>query len=933
MSTSKDPTLRDLNDCGCCEGTSAATPLAVSNRPGLSAIAYRVGEHQTFKESMLAALARHELRILDPATGVWRESRPLSALKTREDEDFTIALLDAWATVGDVLTFYQERFANESYLRTATERVSLLELARLIGYELRPGVAANAYLAFTMEGGDGAPEHGEVPVGTRVLSIPGPEDERPQTYETVEAIEARPEWNAMRPLLRQQQVLTTDAEYILAKGVATNVSQGDRILIVEEVEGEPGPRAIKSVSRVHVDTKAGTTLIELGGAVVYPSLFLPVQAAAVFPTGQVPLVGSTVQMAILGAQWNQADFAAAAQVQNWSLQQVTLAVQYAIWQRPPSNPQSGVFAFRQRASLFGHNAPDWNSLPLNLRDGEVQEKPVGTTTFVNGPYKSKNWEGYDVGDDADNDLTTDIYLDNTYEEVVPSSWIIMDPGPAPGGPTEAKAYAVAGAADVSRSDYTLTAKVTRLQLDSGGDGDVSDTTAISTFKLRGTTVHAQSEALELADLPITEDVEGNVIVLDRAYLQLQVGRPVIVTGERTDLPGVRDSEVMMIAELSFANGLTTVTFETDLDHIYKRDTVTLNANVALATHGETKVEVLGGGDATRPFQKFKLRQSPLTHISAATSSGTASTLEVRVDDVLWREVDSLVGQGPDQRVYVTQTDDDANTTVIFGDGRIGSRVPTGVENIKATYRVGIGLDGLVKAGQLSLLATKPLGVRAVSNPVDASGAEDRENLADARRNASLEVLTLGRIVSLKDYEDYARAFAGVAKALATWTWAGDQRQVLVTVAGPQGADIEEGGVLHTNLVDAMKKAGDPHVPLLVKNYDAVFFQIVGSLKVHRDHLPDVVLPKVEQALRERFSFEARDFGRSVAASEVIAAIMAVEGVEMVDLDGLFETGNVTQEASPVQRLTAAVPVTGSRGEVFAAQLLLLDPRPISLGVS
>ena len=41
-----------------------------------------------------------------------------------------------------MLTFYQERIANESYLRTATERVSLQEMGKLIGYRLRPGVAA-----------------------------------------------------------------------------------------------------------------------------------------------------------------------------------------------------------------------------------------------------------------------------------------------------------------------------------------------------------------------------------------------------------------------------------------------------------------------------------------------------------------------------------------------------------------------------------------------------------------------------------------------------------------------------------------------------------------------------------------------------------------------------------------------------------------------
>ena len=75
----------------------------------------------------------------------------LRQLRTRDNDDFTIALLDAWAVTSDVLTFYQERIANESYLRTATERLSILEQSRLLGYQLAPGLAASTYLAFTME--------------------------------------------------------------------------------------------------------------------------------------------------------------------------------------------------------------------------------------------------------------------------------------------------------------------------------------------------------------------------------------------------------------------------------------------------------------------------------------------------------------------------------------------------------------------------------------------------------------------------------------------------------------------------------------------------------------------------------------------------------------------------------------------------------------
>ena len=56
-----------------------------------------------------------------------------------------------------MLTFYQERIANEGYLRTAAERRSVLELARAIGYELNPGVAAGTFLAFSVETAPGAP--------------------------------------------------------------------------------------------------------------------------------------------------------------------------------------------------------------------------------------------------------------------------------------------------------------------------------------------------------------------------------------------------------------------------------------------------------------------------------------------------------------------------------------------------------------------------------------------------------------------------------------------------------------------------------------------------------------------------------------------------------------------------------------------------------
>jgi hypothetical protein len=255
-----------LDTCHCCEGLTAQTPATVTNRAGLSAIAYRVGTHSEFKKSMLAALSD----VNRPA---------LQNLKTRDDDDFSIALLDAAATMADVLTFYQERIANESYLRTATERRSLLELARLIGYELRPGVAASTFLAFTMDETPGAPLETTVNIGTKVQSVPGP-DEKPQTFETVEKITARVEWNALRPQTTQTFVPKFGDTHVYLKGTATNLKPGDAILLVgpeREADSDSERWDFRRVTKVTPDFDANRTRLDWaeGLGTAWPHFVLP----------------------------------------------------------------------------------------------------------------------------------------------------------------------------------------------------------------------------------------------------------------------------------------------------------------------------------------------------------------------------------------------------------------------------------------------------------------------------------------------------------------------------------------------------------------------------------------------------------------------------------------------------------------------------------
>ncbi|HEY0099335.1 MAG TPA: putative baseplate assembly protein [Pyrinomonadaceae bacterium] len=907
MSTALDPTLHHLDDCGCCEGVAARTPVEIFNRPGLSAIAYRAGRHAQFKQTLLARLSNKD--------------RPaLARLTTRDADDFSIALLDAWATVADVLTFYQERIANESYLRTATERLSLLELARLIGYELRPGVAASAYLAFTIEEVPGAtremaaalgvPRETTIDPGVKAQSVPGP-GERAQMFETVERIEARAGWNEIRPRLTERQVVKLNAGALYFEGLATGLKKGDGLLITEDDYHES---MFREVSEVTLEPELTRTKVHLKPTELQTFANIKIQLGAL-----TTAVTSAVTQKFIGQTVRARDLRASALSQKFQIADLFDNI-LAVRQPPPA-----VLALRTRASIFGHNAPRWESLPAVQRIGEYVAVDGGVdpsnVEFKGGVYRNRanSWAEeslYDYhrlpGEPANKH---DIYLDAAYPSIVKGSWIVLKQD------DDAYAYQVKATSEVSRADYTLSGKSTRLRLDRF--------TGLGNFRIRRTTVHAQSEELALARLPIETPVAGKELDLETWVDGLSEGQSIIVCGELDDASGVNACEHALIKDVEHVletEGFTRLTLVAPLENSYVRATVKINANVALATHGETVTEPLGSGDAGRVFQRFTLRQPPLTYVSAKTPTGSATTLSVRVNGLLWHEVPSFYGHGADERIYITRTDDDGNTTVQFGDGRTGARLPTGQDNVTATYRKGTGLAGLVRANQLSQLMTRPLGVRGVINPSAASGAADREERDEARRNAPLTVMTLERVVSLADYEDFARAFAGIGKAQATWTWNGEQRGLFLTLAGANGAEIES--PLDKNLLAALRASGDPAVPLEVASYQPRLFRLKAKVRVHPDYLPENVLREVGRNLRARFSFDARAFGQPVALSEVIGCMQRVAGVVAVDVDELYRTG---ETATLNTRLPAAAPRAGSR-QAAPAELLTLDPGALALEV-
>ena len=176
-------------------------------------------------------------------------------------------------------------------------------------------------------------------------------------------------------------------------------------------------------------------------------------------------------------------------------------------------------------------------------------------------------------------------------------------------------------------------------------------------------------------------------------------------------------------------------------------------------------------------------------------------------------------------------------------------------------------------------------------------------------------------------------FTSCSAARKSWSWIGRTRGVFVTVAGANGAQLLATDQTYINLLAAMRKAGDPNVPLRVQSYRNAFFRLAATITIEPEFASDVVLAAVENMLRASFSFDARDFGQPVALSEVLAAIQFVTGVRAAQVTQFFRTDD-PNAGGLGSVLTAAVPVSGSAGEPLAAELLTLDPRPLDLvGVS
>ena len=952
MSTNRVSTNMSNKSCGCtiscdcCAGTRKWTPVPLENRPGLDEIAYRAGRHGEFFETMKARLSTMTVEAPGVDGQTLETFRPLDGLTTRDPSDPSIALLDTWATVGDVLTFYQERMANEGYLRTAQERRSILELARLTGYALRPGVASSVYLAYTLE--DSQAEPVVIEAGRRSQSIPGP-GEAPQFFETSEKLAARREWNNLKVQTTRPQLLQAETCFLIPRlfvaGTTTGLKAGDTLLI----EFDGGQSFVtRRVAGIVPDFTAARTTVELflfPGIAAASLLLLQFQTAIGKLSSGSPLTNATQELITLlqagerldPLRWtawldNRADgqistgedplfqqlakdITAAVgregvspsttdvqliealllppKEQKRSSQALARTLESAFALGSDNNAQLLVgFAAELRRTYFGAfanaNLASLTNQPPVVYAMRASAQLFGSTVQKIAKFSTANillpqssWDEWDL--DGTEGVRT-VFLDQAYDAITPGGYAILR------NRSGQQVRKVTAAETAPRSAYGISGKSTELTL---GENWWTADQKSGMAELRSTLVLAQSERLELVDEPVTGDISGQEIGLGQLYEGLASGRWVILSGERTDVSGsahVRGVELHMVSGLKTAAARygepqrTTLVLATQTAYRYKRETLAIYGNVVKATNGETRQETLGSGDGAVPLPTFALKQSPLTFVAAPTAAGVESTLAVYVNSVQWHEKPTLAGAMASDRVFITQTDNAGFTSVTFGNGVQGARLPGGVENVQAVYRSGIGRGGNVLAEQISLVQTAPLGIKSVINPLRASGGADAERRDQARENAPLAVMALDRLVSLRDYEDFTRTFAGIGKARVAKLTDGQRKFIHLTIAGADDIPIDTTSDLYRNLLLALTKYGDPDLPVHVDTRELLALVLSANVKIGADYLWEPVSDQIRALLLDKFGFARRALGQPALRCEVIAAIQSVPGVIYVDVD-------------------------------------------------
>lgn len=764
-----------------CDAISTAEP---TNLPGLPRISFRIGDFNSFRSALLTPLAS------EVSLTAWNSGRGIDS--DPSVIDLAVMMAEWFAYLADILTFYNERIANEDYLRTAVLPSTPAALVNLLGYRPRPTIGATGYLAALLSPSVVGAQTITVPDGLEFQSKPGPGG-APQSFEVHPATTIG--LPASVPATPPPTLLSASGSSVLLNGAVTSLSNGMQLLL--------GPR----------DNTAAPNLITLAA---------------------VPAVQTTAK----GKQ---------------------TSIRFSI-------TQSG-------ATL------------TNASSSRLLKSNQNATLWTVNSYG-----GLDPTIDGSR---TVIQMAGLLRQVQPNDWLVFA---APGHVSQV--VQVASAVDVL-GDASQ----------SGGPSKVvASTTAVTSLPVLHTKLNLKSPlSVEMAGAASSISVLFGWIeaaVLVDQPLAAWPGSPNLQSIQPAAFPVLSAPARILMADVAGNGAMASGSVASDgtLTVNWPKSTtlpldpamtapITVYYDLLPVSAGKTvSKEIVGSGDSTQPGQSFKLAKSPVTYL--ASGSSYASTIALTVNGLPWAEVPSFYNQPANAQVFVASQDANQITHISFGDGANGALLPTGSNNIVATYRYGGGASS-PPAGKLTVIAKSLPGLQSVVNPVAVTGGSDPDPAALVKQYAPRSVLTFGRAVSVFDYQAIAAGAPGVSMASALWTWdAPNQRAgITVFVAGEPG--------VASSVQTLLNASGDPNRPVTVLSATEVPVTLNFRLIVVAGADLTILTSAVTMALTDPstgvFSPPQIAIGQPLFDSNIEAVLQVIPGVIAVAassfaFDGVTDPG-------------------------------------------
>lgn len=819
-----------------CPGPSAF-PKRPQNRPGLSRIAYRIGTYGDFRAALLRALNQ------DPVLENWTY---------READDPGLALLEGTAILGDILTYYQELYANEAYLRTAQWRESVADLVRLLGYRPAPGVGGKAAFALEVKG----TKLVTVPQGFPIKA-PIEGGDRPADFQTVaESVVYSHllKFSLYRPR-REKQPLREGSNRLEVESV-----------FIEATGGE-GRREAKDVASLQgLELNAGDRLI-------------------LIPSGEILMVTGVQQV----------------------LDRTVIEIKGGLTKDLGTTVEAYriVRTFRH----FGYNAP---ALFTHLSNSDEPKLGQDETDFLR-----------ELGSEYHKYCTLqpwEMPLEGEIDDLAAGNLLVCEGALQIVG----TGFELTGERTVIvHAPFTAVRKIKRLRADSLSWGNLTGPCTVVTldepltrslergnirrFRFHevlgpGLRLRAQTEweggVVSDSNFYYWGTYDEALALAGRRLLIQKNGteaRQVSVTNSRADFDDQlsdKDKQnpwLWRIFLQSHEGSWEDCRWE---DFEEEKPKAIVYGNVIEATQGKTEKEaVLGNGDSRESFQTFKLPKSPLTYFrSEAETPPEVPELEIYVNEQLWKRVSSFCGYGPKDEIYIVRQDVKGDSWVQFGDGRTGARLPSGFQNAVARYRTGTGAYGPLKEGATVQAGARLPGLHKIHLPGPVTGGDEPESTDNAREAAPGQVQSLGRLVSLKDFETETLAIAGVCKVAARWALQDNIPAVVLTVLMERGRKKEQEEV-EGILQEANRRRGPHRFPVVVhfglRRYVRVILT-VGRQPRFRSETLAKSIKEVLGVMGEEgngidgsnglFSARQRQFGQPEYATRIEGRVQNIDGV-------------------------------------------------------